>query len=51
MTPYERHNLYKPYPKLHAYDIYPRFTIVLSIIIGIAFVLLFVRAVGMPGAY
>jgi hypothetical protein len=51
MTPYERHNLYKPYPKLSPFDIYPKATIVLSIIIGIAFVLLFIRAVGMPGAY
>ena len=31
MNPYERHNLYKPYPKLLPFDIYPVATIVLAI--------------------
>lgn len=31
MTPYERHNLYKPYPKLSPFEIFPVATAVLAI--------------------
>ena len=51
MSPYERHNLYKPYPKLSPMDIYPKTTVLVFIIICLIAVSLFAWAVGMPGAY